>query len=504
MQVNEKSDFRDAELTWLLGIVLVACIGWVRNPAAYFADDSYFYCVIARNLVRSGEQTFSGLFPTNGFHPLWLWLMTGWAWVTNSVFGPEALRDEMYCLPIAVFFLIGGTFQWWRISKKFGQDSIILCGIPPLFLGAFGVLGSEAHLQYFVTSCLLYAWVVDFGATNRQACVLGAIAGLMVLARLDLIFLAAVAAFYSLSGWRSLARTGSFVAGGALVVGPYLVCNHWMYGGFMPISGWIKSDFPRPHFSGLAFEGGLNISLSEYNVIFGWLPIVLSFLCLGTWRSENSPPIRLLRLLATASLMHLSYTSFFAATSCWYWYYVLPVTAGALSVSIALSRMQWMRWIHPACACLFLFCLAAGVSMTKPNREIPLTSAQRASLEFLNRLHLDDQTVLVSDYPGYLAFHSRANVIAADMLTANIDFYKAMRESPDAFAFLREYCNKEHAPLRFALFLGNSWLVPTADMSTLTYRDPKEHQQHVEIGRISLGQPAMKAQSGDFWAWKFP
>ena len=40
------------------------------------SDDAYYYFQIARNLADGGGVSFDGETPTNGFHPLWLVLLT--------------------------------------------------------------------------------------------------------------------------------------------------------------------------------------------------------------------------------------------------------------------------------------------------------------------------------------------------------------------------------------------------------------------------------------------
>jgi hypothetical protein len=42
-------------------------------------DDAFYYLQIARNLVATGRSTANGLSATNGYHPLWLAVMTAFA-----------------------------------------------------------------------------------------------------------------------------------------------------------------------------------------------------------------------------------------------------------------------------------------------------------------------------------------------------------------------------------------------------------------------------------------
>ena len=42
----------------------------------YSSDDGFLYFQVARNLAAGHGFTFDGINPTNGFHPLWLLLIT--------------------------------------------------------------------------------------------------------------------------------------------------------------------------------------------------------------------------------------------------------------------------------------------------------------------------------------------------------------------------------------------------------------------------------------------
>src|SRR5687767_1647539 len=45
--------------------------------AALFFDDSFFYIKIAYNISAGFGSTFDTIHPTNGYHPLYLFLLTG-------------------------------------------------------------------------------------------------------------------------------------------------------------------------------------------------------------------------------------------------------------------------------------------------------------------------------------------------------------------------------------------------------------------------------------------
>ena len=59
-------------------------VSWWLYPNSYIGDDPLFYLVVARNMVFSGIQSFSGIFPTNGVHPLWQYLLAGFTYVSRG------------------------------------------------------------------------------------------------------------------------------------------------------------------------------------------------------------------------------------------------------------------------------------------------------------------------------------------------------------------------------------------------------------------------------------
>ncbi len=91
----------------------VACVSlcalgllpWIMAPQTFISDDSYFYLVIARNLALSGEQTFSGVFFTNGVHPLWTYILAVWSYGVSWI-DPVLLHGPFVFLPLSIAFFI--------------------------------------------------------------------------------------------------------------------------------------------------------------------------------------------------------------------------------------------------------------------------------------------------------------------------------------------------------------------------------------------------------------
>ncbi len=176
----------------LPALVLIAVPFHIR-PDNFIVDDGYFYPQIARHIVRGEGSTFNGVMNTNGYHPLWMLVCVAGAWITQAS-GPllqilSAVQDALLLLWVALYF---------GIYKVAGKRGAVLGMLPIVFmamvLGIWRLL--EANLALLMQTCTLLLVVPLFPEMARRLgrarpLVLGVAAGLMLLSRLDLLFLAA-------------------------------------------------------------------------------------------------------------------------------------------------------------------------------------------------------------------------------------------------------------------------------------------------------------------------
>ena len=131
--------------------------------------------------------------------------------------------------------------------------------------------------------------------------------------------------------------------------------------------------------------------------------------------------------------------------------------------------------------------------------------AQVEGTRYLRENHIEGKTILVSDWPGYLAFQTDNRIIAADLLTANVSLYERMRDAPDALHFLVAYCAALGHPIEYVIYSGNQWLVPDAELTSATYNDPRSYPLLVPIGRLEFTAPPVYTSGNrGFMVWKLP
>src|SRR5882672_9277037 len=64
-----------------LALIVLLVTGWGallladRQLISWLTDDTFYYLQIARNVAGGAGFTFDGIHRTNGFHPLWMFLL---------------------------------------------------------------------------------------------------------------------------------------------------------------------------------------------------------------------------------------------------------------------------------------------------------------------------------------------------------------------------------------------------------------------------------------------
>ena len=120
------------------------------------ADDSFYYFQIARNLADGKFSTFDGgITRTNGYHPLWLFLITPFYWV----FDKEA---ALFAIKAFEIMLVAGGVALVTAAARLARTPWVLtfAALPMLYQQRALFLGMEAAAGLFMlglfilTACL--------------------------------------------------------------------------------------------------------------------------------------------------------------------------------------------------------------------------------------------------------------------------------------------------------------------------------------------------------------
>lgn len=472
----------------------------------FMADDSYFYLVVARNIALHGEQTFSGIIPTNGVHPLWLYILSLWDWMLSKIC-TQCLFDLRSVLPINLGILALGVWASWKVAEKLGVNTLLFTTLPLGFLSAFSMFGSEAFTSYASIMVLtLLALDTDMNP-KKWAVALGFASAAVFLARLDSIFF--VMAFYVWLWFRvrdinlwgiSAAITASF----AVI---YVLSNIWFFGGVVPVSGWLKSTFPiwsvKEHYIETVWT-----QFFGYNFVFGILPIITAAILFLFFRRKTMPDAGLIYVFFIGSVLHFIYTAGFTNNegTTWMWYYVLPVVMGVLLLSLAIKGFFHID-IQGQMAGIFIgiaFCVFFKYASLPFLWNLQPSYRANLVLTYLRENQINDSTILISDYPGEVAFFSSNHILALDMLTANQYFVNEMLAAPNDLQFILDKTALLKQPATYLFF------TTSLEMASLSVSDDFENvnysflipgsERERSFSAMYMGKPVY--QQADLVVWK--
>lgn len=389
---QSKSAIADGAL-FLAGAVAVlypVALAHVRYGAAapfkFFASDAFYYLNVARRSQGLAFFTYDGSHATNGFHPLWQWLLTGLFRVT----GLTEASDQQLRLALVVcaaLAAVGVGLLAVCASRLIGSRPLALVlTIPGLFELLFSKVMSstidatEAAPWYAVNgmeSGLSLFWFGIFALLLLQRPALGdwslarlvaasGVLSVMMLSRLDDVFLLVAFAGAALLLTRErrhpirvLLAIGTLPS---LTLGTYLVYNFTTTRLLFPVSASMKRDVGalatnlRDGLQALiptklVSEPALFMwDVFNYRALQLWLPMLIAAvflaLCLLT-QAEQRGSARgqqrsLLAMLAVYVLLKGSYNAVNVhVLSQGHWYFTVSIASANLMLAYLIGNLRW-------------------------------------------------------------------------------------------------------------------------------------------------------------------
>jgi hypothetical protein len=238
---------RLALVALMAGGLLRLALAW-RNLDAldsyFFPDDTYLSLGIARNLALGFGSTFDRQIATNGYQPLYVWLMTPVYWLLPA--GP------VMPIHLALTLLaLAGTLTGWLLYRMVARlatpwQAALACAIwmlDPVVL-THAMNGLETGLALLGIAATAYWYLTRIRARDnvpaRDVAILGLLAGLTILTRVDQCVLLAAIGLDWLLDRRDRQTLGHLALAGliALVINAPWLALSWSIGtGPLPESG---------------------------------------------------------------------------------------------------------------------------------------------------------------------------------------------------------------------------------------------------------------------------
>ena len=235
-------------------------------------DDTFYYFQIAYHMAEGKFSTFDGgITRTNGYHPLWLFLITPFYWVFDKM-------EALFAVKAFEIMLVAGGVALVAVAARVARLPwiLLLAALPALYAQRAMLLGLEAALVLFMLGLLILATCLFARQPARWRWPLAALAFALPWARLELAAVAvAVTGALCLLEWsgrfptsmrtdatrgfprrgRNLRSLAPLVAavGGLLA---YFAYNGIVFGGIVPVSAATKMMWSQLNWG---LEGGYSL-----------------------------------------------------------------------------------------------------------------------------------------------------------------------------------------------------------------------------------------------------
>ncbi len=420
-------------------------------------DDFFYYAQVAQNLALHGRSTFDGIHLTNGYHPLWLLVLTLITKLTGvgGVLNPSSIFPFAISLEtIQVALLLGVSYFVLRVSRLYCSDIISAC-IQMLVASSALVLirtGMEVGLTLLLGFGLLWFRLrPDFRWSPANSFYYGFLASMMVLSRLDTILFVGLLLIFDLIPnavgiQERLRRAISFGIGIFPVLG-YVLLNIAIFKTATPISGTAKQL--RHHYipslrTFESFKGFFTERGSPLLIVWVLLTLLgLVLLCTRSWEGRKGQRGVFWAALLFP-LLHLFSVATLSDWPLWPWYLYVWVVSGAVSAVMFFSaEMVWVKGtplpVKKTCFALsLLFLVAYGAAVARssnPAHNRPYV----AGLEIADFANQHPGIYAMGDRSGVVGYLINSPVLQLEGLMMDKEYLKNIQAEKDLLGVLKQY-----------------------------------------------------------------
>lgn len=222
-------------------------VSWITN--FWLFEDFGYSLKIAKNIALGLGETFDGVVPTDGYQPLYVWLMVPVFWVFKSKL--EAPIHAAVTL-LALANVATGYAIYSILKRLTGQAAPALLGAAfwmfNFAIAKDGTNGLEAGLSVMLATFTVnyFLGINENNADTPRAIKLGLLLGLSFLGRVDAVFLVAAVGmmiiFFGLGTLGERIRFGGITLLAFLALAaPYALWNLAHFGSPLPTSGQVTS-----------------------------------------------------------------------------------------------------------------------------------------------------------------------------------------------------------------------------------------------------------------------
>ena len=436
-------------VTFVCGRLILYAFREMEAVVTRIPDDTGYFYKIALNVALGKGLTFDGINQTNGFQPLWLYMLLPLAWAMREAPVDLYLRAALiYQLSLVAIAGVVFFFAMLLYSRR----SVALTATTLFYIFGIGNFanGMETGILVLCLSALLYFSLkyrpFSDSSTSKHAFVFGLLLGLTVLARLDMVFLLAV--IYTFILWQAFAKTERAgrarlgkqlllsVIAFTLVTAPYFVYNKIHFGAIMPISGQLKNSFPyilQPNFGADRFP---SLVMLIFSLIFvsSLISILLFLRSRAASTEQDGYKFTVLLIGSLYVSVHYLHTALFMKWAVFGWHFAFYFLHACVLFAYILDRFLShipAFALRPVAAIVIIALFGVLVDRTYRAATTQPRNwhhhSYRASVWARNNLPPDARLALKD--AGLFGLLSERSVVNLDGLVNNLEYQEYLRRS---------------------------------------------------------------------------
>jgi hypothetical protein len=433
-------------VTFVCGRLILYAFREMEAVVTPIPDDTGYFYKIALNVALGKGLTFDGINQTNGFQPLWLYMLLPLAWAMREAPVDLYLRAALI-YQLSLVAIAGVVFFFAMLLYSRRSVALTATTLFYIFGGRFAN-GMETGILVLCLSVLLYFSLkyrpFSDSSTSKHAFVFGLLLGLTVLARLDMVFLLAV--IYTFILWQAFAKTERAgrarlgkqlllsVIAFTLVTAPYFVYNKIHFRAIMPISGQLKNSFPyilQPNFGADRFP---SLVMLIFSLIFvsSLISILLFLRSRAASTEQDGYKFTVLLIGSLYVSVHYLHTALFMKWAVFGWHFAFYFLHACVLFAYILDRFLShipAFALRPVAAIVIIALFGVLVDRTyRAATTQPIgwhPHSYRASVWARNNLPPDARLALKD--AGLFGLLSERSVVNLDGLVNNLEYQEYLR-----------------------------------------------------------------------------
>ncbi|MBE2280198.1 MAG: glycosyltransferase family 39 protein [Ignavibacteriaceae bacterium] len=412
---------------------------------AFMPDDAFYYQQIAYNFNRGLGFSFDGLNQTNGYQPIWMYILTG----IYAIFDfPKEMMIRI-TLFIQLIIIVLTLYFFYDTLKQIINNSVVRYSAFSIlfFLLFFRSLGGmDTAILILFYAILLKLFINRKKFAELTYTILAAVlTGVIILTRLDqapLALIIPLLLFERKDKFKVNTKSLMIYWGiSGAIIAPYLAGNLLQWGHLMPVSVWIKSSFPNIILHSTTFKAmSENITVVLSAVLILIYPVWLLIAKIINYTPE-SPALRKFTILIWVTvIIHFFHLILFLTFGFAPWHISMYLFAISLIIIEPVHYfLKSKKFVYITVIALITINLYSGYKFWNKYYEAPLGKwgvINYTIAQHQNKTLPEDARVFYSDC-GVFGFFSERNTINADGLVNNYEYQTVLKEQR-----LKEYLIK--------------------------------------------------------------